>query len=160
MPFRLGISVIGGFTPEPVGFTGVFIAVFDVLFKGNFLSVPNVVVPAFGFYSFTYGAFNILLFAGFIYGALVVVEGFVTAGVVVGFFWTALLTVVDAVFVDVTLFFLAKSTVEGYLFSCTDDCVYLPSYVFGVYVFAPNCLLAVNGGLISVEGLLARVVLG
>ena len=57
---------------------------------------------------------------------------FAAVVVVVGvFFWVAFVTVVDAVFVDVTLFFLAKSIVEGYLLSWTDDCDYFGSYVFG-----------------------------
>ena len=58
----------------------------------------------------------------------------------------------EAVFVDVTLFFLAKSIVEGYLLSWTDDCVYFGSSVFGPYVFMPSCLLVVSGGFVSVEG--------
>jgi hypothetical protein len=46
------------------------------------------------------------------------------------FFCTTLLTVVDSVLVDATLFFLAKSTVDGYLFNWTEDVVPLLSYFF------------------------------
>ncbi len=49
-----------------------------------------------------------------------------------------------------TLFFLAKSTVDGYLFNWTEDVVPLISYffyIFGVYVFASGCLLEVDADL-------------
>lgn len=129
MPFKLLLVVIGGFTPDPVGFIGVFIAAFPVLFKGNFLSVPGVVVPGLGFYSFTYGFFTTLLTSGFTYGSLLPVAVFVVVVFVVvePFFGTTLLTVVDDVFVDVTLFFSAKSTFDGSLLSWTEDCVYFAS---------------------------------
>ena len=48
-PFKLLLVVIGVFTAEPPGFTGVFKVVLGVLLKGNFLSDPCVAVLVFGF---------------------------------------------------------------------------------------------------------------